>query len=55
MTARRVTLVASEMLGLTRSGGLGTATSFLALALARAGREVSIVCTSSAPERMPPS
>jgi len=40
---KRITFVASEMLGLVRSGGLGTATTFLALALGRAGHEVSIV------------
>lgn len=43
--SRRVTLVADELLGYTRTGGIGTATTFLALALARLGHEVELLYT----------
>ena len=43
MGAKRVTLVADELLGYVRTGGIGTATSFLALALARSGHEVDVL------------
>jgi glycosyltransferase involved in cell wall biosynthesis len=42
-TQRRVTLVASQILGYDRTGGLGTATSLLAAALSRAGHDVSVL------------
>ena len=41
--ARRVTLVADQALGYFRTGGLGTATTFLALALGRMGHDVEIL------------
>jgi glycosyltransferase involved in cell wall biosynthesis len=46
---RRVTLVADELLGYTRTGGIGTATSFLALALGRMGHRVEVLYTGEAP------
>jgi glycosyltransferase involved in cell wall biosynthesis len=47
---RRVTLVANELRGLYPAGGMGTATTFLALALARMGHSVEIL-VSWQPER----
>ena len=41
--SKRITLVADQALGYHRTGGLGTATTFLALALGRAGHEVEIL------------
>lgn len=43
MSSRRITLVADELLGLVRTGGIGTATTFLALGLARLGHRVEIL------------
>jgi glycosyltransferase involved in cell wall biosynthesis len=40
---KRVTLVADELLGYTRTGGLGTATTFLAVALGRMGHRVELL------------
>ena len=40
---RRVTLVADELLGYHRTGGLGTATTFLAVALARMGHRIEVL------------
>ena len=40
---QRITLVAGELLGFSPAGGLGTATTFLALALARMGHSTQIV------------
>src|SRR5689334_3419753 len=40
---RRVTLVANELRGLHPAGGIGTATAFLALALARMGHETEVL------------
>ena len=45
---KRVTLVADELLGFAGSGGLGTATSFLAIALARAGDAVEVLYAGDA-------
>jgi glycosyltransferase involved in cell wall biosynthesis len=42
-TPRRVTLVANELRGLHPAGGIGTATTFLALALARMGHETEVL------------
>jgi glycosyltransferase involved in cell wall biosynthesis len=42
-TARRVTVIAHELRGFHPAGGMGTATSFLALALARQGHAVEIL------------
>jgi hypothetical protein len=43
LSRRRVTLVTYELRGLSPVGGMGTATTFLALALARAGHDVEIL------------
>jgi glycogen synthase len=40
MSSKRVTIVADELLGHVKTGGLGTAASFLALGLARGGHRV---------------
>jgi glycosyltransferase involved in cell wall biosynthesis len=42
-TARRVTVIAHELRGFLPVGGMGTATTFLALALARMGHSVEIL------------
>jgi glycosyltransferase involved in cell wall biosynthesis len=43
VSPRRITLVADQALGYHRTGGLGTATTFLALALGRMGHDVEIL------------
>jgi glycosyltransferase involved in cell wall biosynthesis len=45
---RRVTLVADELLGYVRTGGIGTATTHLALALARMGHDVDVLYAGDA-------
>ena len=45
---RRVTLVADELLGYVRTGGIGTATTHLALALARMGHAVEVLYAGDA-------
>src|SRR5689334_9870444 len=45
---RRVTLVADELLGYVRTGGIGTATTHLALALARMGHDVEVLYAGTA-------
>ncbi len=47
--SRRVTLVSDELLGYVRTGGLGTATSFLALALARMGHQIELLYAGGQP------
>ena len=51
MTARRVTFAAAELLGYDRTGGAGTATTFLAVALARRGHDVDILYVGKPRER----
>ena len=46
MTARRVTVVASELLGRAGTGGAGTADSLLAVALGRHGHDVELLIAS---------
>jgi glycosyltransferase involved in cell wall biosynthesis len=46
MTSRRITVVASELLGRAGTGGAGTADSLLAVALARAGHDVELLVAS---------
>jgi glycosyltransferase involved in cell wall biosynthesis len=46
---RRITLVAVEILGYVRTGGLGTATSHLAVALARRGHDVEVLYVGPPP------
>ena len=43
MTTRRISLVSSQLLGFDRVGGVGAATSFLAIALARMGHQVELL------------
>src|ERR671936_902990 len=45
----RVTLVTDEILGYTRTGGIGTAATFLAVALGRMGHRVEILHAGPAP------
>jgi len=45
----RVILVTDELLGYTRTGGIGTATTFLALGLGRLGHEVELLYGSEPP------
>src|SRR5262245_29497455 len=47
----RVTLVTDELLGYTRTGGIGTATTFLALGLGRLGYAVELLYGAEPPER----
>jgi glycosyltransferase involved in cell wall biosynthesis len=47
----RVTLVTDELLGYTRTGGIGTATTFLALALGRLGHRVELLYGAEPPDR----
>ena len=44
-SARRITLVTDEILGVVRTAGAGTANTFLAFALARLGHDVEILLT----------
>src|SRR2546430_3391799 len=46
MTSRRITVVASELLGRAGTGGAGTADSLLAVALARHGHRVELLVAS---------
>jgi len=43
LTPRRVTIVTAQLLGYDRTGGVGTATTFLALGLARSGHRVDVL------------
>src|SRR5213083_129307 len=43
LPTRRIMLVADELPGYVQTGGLGTATTFLALALARLGHDVEVL------------
>src|SRR5271166_2144082 len=45
----KICLVCNEILGACQSGGIGTATSHLALLLARNGHSVTLFCTDAAP------
>jgi glycosyltransferase involved in cell wall biosynthesis len=53
-TARRVTVIAHELRGFRPVGGMGTATTFLALALARCGHAVEILLGKHSPEAIDP-
>jgi O-antigen biosynthesis protein len=53
--ARRVTVVAHELRGFRPVGGMGTATTFLALALARLGHSVQILLGKHAPQSIDPT
>jgi glycosyltransferase involved in cell wall biosynthesis len=43
VSSRRIALVTSQLLGFDRSGGVGAATAFLTLALARLGHDVEVI------------
>lgn len=45
----RVTFVTDELLGYTRTGGIGTATTFLAIALGRLGHQVELLYGAEPP------
>src|SRR5207237_7090624 len=47
-SAKRITLVTDEILGVVRTAGAGTANTFLAFALARLGHRVEILLTGQA-------
>jgi O-antigen biosynthesis protein len=49
MTSRRITLVTNELRGSRPVGGIGTATTFLAVALARMGHDVEILHCGTSP------
>ena len=51
---RRVTVIAHELRGFLPVGGMGTATSFLALALARSGHSVEILLGKHSPGSIDP-
>jgi O-antigen biosynthesis protein len=53
-TARRVTVIAHELRGFRPVGGMGTATAFLALALARLEHSVEILLGRRAPRSIEP-
>src|SRR5215468_7109067 len=46
---KRITLVADELLGYVRTGGIGTATTYLAVALGRRGHDVELLYTGGPP------
>jgi O-antigen biosynthesis protein len=50
VSSRRITLVTSQLLGFETGGGVGAATTFLAIALARMGHQVAVLY---AKERLP--
>jgi glycosyltransferase involved in cell wall biosynthesis len=52
--ARRVTVIAHELRGFRPVGGMGTATAFLALALARLGHSVEILLGKRDPRSLDP-
>src|SRR5262245_39639662 len=54
MPGRRITLIAHELRGFSPVGGMGTATTFLALALARAGNLVEILLGKHEPAAIDP-
>jgi glycosyltransferase involved in cell wall biosynthesis len=54
MPARRVTVIAHELRGFHPAGGMGTATTSLALALARMGHSVEILLGKHAPGAIDP-
>jgi glycosyltransferase involved in cell wall biosynthesis len=52
--ARRVTVIAHELRGFSPAGGMGTATTFLALGLARLGHSVEILLGKHTPGSIDP-
>jgi glycosyltransferase involved in cell wall biosynthesis len=49
VSARRITIVSAQLLGFDRTGGVGAATTFLAIALARLGHEVDVLYAQEQP------
>ena len=49
MSPRRITVVTRELLGYVRVGGAGTATTYLAVALARMGHPVDVLYVGDLP------
>src|SRR5262245_6165475 len=47
---KRITVVADELLGYVRTGGLGTATTYLAVALGRMGHDVELLYVGEPPK-----
>jgi glycosyltransferase involved in cell wall biosynthesis len=47
---KRITLVTDELLGYVRTGGIGTATTYLAVALGRMGHEVALLAVGEPPK-----
>jgi glycosyltransferase involved in cell wall biosynthesis len=50
--SKRITLVADEILGYVRTGGIGTATTYLAVALGRMGHQVEVLYTGDPPSTL---
>jgi glycosyltransferase involved in cell wall biosynthesis len=46
---KRITLITDELLGFVRTGGIGTATTYLAVALGRMGHEVELLAVGDPP------
>lgn len=49
---KRITLVTDELLGHVRTGGIGTATTYLAVALGRMGHEVELLAVGDPPDML---
>jgi glycosyltransferase involved in cell wall biosynthesis len=47
--SKRITLVTDELLGYVRTGGIGTATTYLAVALGRMGHQVELLAVGDPP------
>jgi glycosyltransferase involved in cell wall biosynthesis len=47
---KRITLVTDELLGYVRTGGIGTATTWLAVALGRMGHEIELLAVGDPPK-----
>jgi glycosyltransferase involved in cell wall biosynthesis len=52
--SKRITLVTDELLGFVRTGGIGTATTYLSIALARLGHTVELLAVGDPPLRAMP-
>ena len=52
--SKRITLVTDELLGFVRTGGIGTATTYLSVALARLGHRVELLAVGDPPARAMP-
>jgi len=52
VSSRRITIITTQLLGFDQTGGVGAATAYLALALARSGHDVDVLYTQEQ-ERQP--